>query len=398
MAINGSDAEAGELLTLCQELIRIPSVYTQEAEIADFIFERLSQWGFEPRKVPVPGHGPCVVAEHGDDASPSIVLNGHMDTVEVMSGWKHDPFGAELEDGVLYGLGALDMKCGLAALMMTLRTLADSNIVRNRRTVFQAVPGEEDLGVGTRTLIREGGFKNAEAVIIGEGFGGLRAVTHGRRGGSYYDFHVLGQSAHGATPHMGKNAVVDAAKVVCALEEMQLAKSDKLVSDAFESLKETQTVLSVSGGGISLSVPDRCVVSMVRCTIPGGKVDIRQDLESLVSGLSLACEVEIQFKDGPGDFYKPYLIDPEQPLVRSAADSIAEVTGAEPTLVCGVSEADDNIVADETGLPVICIGPGETDEMARYHRPEEGISVSQLPLALEIYRSTVRKLCARSAT
>lgn len=398
MAPSHSDAEADELLTLSQELIRIPSVYTQEAKIADFIYELLNEWGFKPRKVPVPGHGPCIVAEHGDPAAPSIVLNGHMDTVEVMSGWKHDPFGADVEDGVLFGLGALDMKCGLASLMVTLKTLAGSDALRGHRIMFQAVPGEEDLGIGTRTLIREGFFRNAEAVIIGEGFGSLRAVTNGRRGGSYYDFHVLGQSAHGATPHLGKNAAVDAARLVCALEQMSLLQSEELVSDAFDPLRETQTVLSIHGGGISLSVPDRCVVSIVRCTIPGGRTDILPDLEALVSELSLECEVDIQFKDGPGDFYKPYLTDPKEPLVQSAMGSIADITGTKPTVVCGVSEADDNIVAEETGLPVICMGPGETGDMARYHRPEECITVSQLPLALEAYRSTVRRLCERLST
>ena len=395
MAYHCSEGETDELVSLSRELIRIPSVYTKEAEIADFVDCRLTDWGFKTKTVPVPEHGPCIVAEYGDAASPSIVLNGHMDTVEVMSGWKHDPFGAEIEDGVLYGLGALDMKCGLAALMMTFKTLAGSDALRGRRIVFQAVPGEEDLGIGTRTLIREGSFRNAEAVIVGEGFGGLRAVTNGRRGGSYYDFHVLGQSAHGATPHLGKNAAVDAAKLVCALEQMSLSQSDRLLSDAFEPLKETQTVLSVHGGGISLSVPDRCVVSIVRCTMPGGRTDIMPDLETMVSKLSLECEVDIEFKNGPGDFYRPYLTDPEEPLVQAAVDSMADVTGIRPTVVCGVSEADDNIVAEETGLPVICMGPGETGDMARYHRAEESVTVSQLPLALEAYRRTILTLCGQ---
>lgn len=387
--------DADELLRLSQEMIRIPSVYTQEAKMADFVFDRLESWGFAPRKVPVVDHGPCVVAESGDPASPSMILNGHMDTVEVMSGWEHDPFGAEVEEGILYGLGALDMKCGLAAQMMAFRSLARSEALNGRRVVLQAVPGEEDLGIGTRTLIEKGEFKNAEAVIIGEGFGGLRAVTNGRRGGSYYDLHVLGQSAHGATPHLGKNAVVDASKIICAVENMPLFQSEDLFSDAFEPLRETQTVLSISGGGISLSVPDRCVVSIVRCTIPGGKIDLKRELESLVDGLSLECDVDIEFKDKPGDFYKPYLTDPTEPLVMSAIESIKEHTGNEPTLACGVSEADDNIVAEETSLPVICIGPGETGDMARYHRPEEGISISQLPIAAEIYHSTVQRLCQR---
>ena len=387
------DVDVNEVIELARELIRIPSVYSQEAEISSFIHSRLEEWDLCPRRVPVEGHGPCVVAESGAEGAPSIVLNGHMDTVEVMAGWEHDPFGADIENGRLYGLGSLDMKSGLAALMIAFRNLSDSECVRRRRLVFQAVPGEELDGSGTRALIQKGLFEGAEAVIVGEGFGGLGAVTNGRRGGAYYDFEVIGQSAHGAMPHLGKNAVVDASKIICALEKSELAVSERLKSDAFEPLRETQTILQVSGGGNSLSVPERCSVRFVRCTIPGGRTDLQAELESVVEGLSLECGVEITFKGGPGDLYLPYLTCPDEPLVEAAVASLKEHVGSEPVLVCGVSEADDNLIAQELGLPVICVGPGESGGKARYHQPEESIGTSQLSTAVEVYASIVRRLC-----
>ena len=385
----GSD----EVLELAREMIRIPSIYTQEGEISAYIYSRLDDWGLSPRRVPVEGHGPCVVAEVGDKGAPSIVFNGHMDTVEVMDGWEHDPFGAELEGSRLFGLGSLDMKSGLAAMMVAFRKLSESDCAKRRRLVFQAVSGEEFNGAGTRTLIQAGSFDGAEAVIVGEGFGGLRAVTHGRRGGAYYDFEVKGQSAHGATPHLGKNAVADASRIVCALQDIELAVSETLKSDAFEPLSEAQTVLRISGGGKSLSVPERCTISMVRCTIPGGRTDLQADLESLVAGLSLECEVDIEFKGGPGDLYLPYLTNQDSPLVRAAVEAITDLTGEAPALVCGVSEADDNLVSQELNLPVVCVGPGESAATARYHRPEESVSTEQLPVAAKVYCSIVRRLC-----
>jgi acetylornithine deacetylase/succinyl-diaminopimelate desuccinylase family protein len=387
------DIDADEVFELARDLIRIPSVYTQEAEISSYIYNRLDEWGMSPRRIPVEAHGSCVVSHIGEEGSPSIVLNGHMDTVEVMSGWKHDPFGAELEDGRLFGLGSLDMKCGLAAMMVAFKTLAETQSTKGHRIVFQAVSGEEDNGSGTRALIRNGEFDGADAAIVGEGFGGLNAITNGRRGGAYYNFEVRGQAAHGAMPHLGKNAILDAAKIVCALENVELAYSSELKSDAFEPLHEAQTVLRISGGGVSLSVPERCTVELVRCTIPGGRTDLMTELESLVKGLSLECEVDITFKGGPGDLYLPYLTNPESALVRAAHDSIVEHTGNEPNLVCGVSEADDNLISQELGVPVICIGPGEVGEMARYHKPEESISVSQLATTAKVYCSTVQRLC-----
>jgi acetylornithine deacetylase/succinyl-diaminopimelate desuccinylase-like protein len=385
--------DSEELLALSREMIRIPSVYTQEAEISQFIFEKLEEWGFTPTRVPVEGYGPCVAAHVGDPNSSTVVLNGHMDTVEVMDGWRHDPFGAEVEDGRLYGLGSLDMKCGLAAMMVAFRALSSSDKLRDHRLVFQAVSGEELDGAGTRAMIANGALRNAEAVIVGEGFGGLRAVTHGRRGGSYYDFEVRGKSAHGAAPHLGVNAVVDACRLVSELEKMELRVTEGLMADDFSTLRESQTVLRISGGGTSLSVPERCSVRIIRCTIPGVNIDITEELKAVVEAANLRSDVEVRFEDGVKDLYHPYQTDPGSNLVRAAVEAVEVHTGNRPTLVNGISEADDNIISHELGIPVICVGPGESGEYARYHRPEECITISQLPTAAKIYCSIVEKLC-----
>lgn len=388
------EIDTDELLNLSRDMIRIPSVFSQEAEISQFIFDRLQSWDLHPRKVPVDGYGDCVVAEAGAPGGPAIAFNGHMDTVEVMKGWVHDPFGAAVEDGLLYGLGALDMKCGLAALMLSFKAMAQSEVLGDHRLMFQAVSGEEENGAGTRALIANGCLEGAEAVIVGEGFGGLRAVTHGRRGGSYFDFEVRGRSAHGAAPHLGVNAIVDACKLVSELEKMEMKSTDGLMADDFSPLRESQTVLRMNGGGASLSVPDRCTVRMVRCTIPSGKIDLTEDLRAVVESANLRSEVDVRFEDGVEDLYYPYQTDPGSKLVRAAVDSVEEHTGKRPTLVCGISEADDNIVSRELGIPVICVGPGESGDLARYHKPEECISVSQLPTAAAVYCSIVERLCS----
>jgi acetylornithine deacetylase/succinyl-diaminopimelate desuccinylase-like protein len=393
LSSNNSRIDPDELLNLSREMIRIPSVFSKEAEISRFIYDKLQSWGFSPKKVPVKGYGACVVAETGRPGGPAIAFNGHMDTVEVMDGWIHDPFGATIEDGLLYGLGALDMKCGLASLMVAFKAMSDSESLGGHRLVFHAVSGEEKNGSGTRALIANGDLRGTEAVIVGEGFGGMRAVTHGRRGGSYFDFDVRGKSAHGAAPHLGVNAVVDACKLVSVLERMEMKVTDGLMADDFSPLRESQTVLSIQGGGESLSVPDRCTVRIVRCTIPGGGIDLTEEMNAAVESAGLRSSVEVRFEDGVDDLYYPYQTDPESRLVKAAVDAVEHHTGKRPALVCGISEADDNIIARELGIPVICVGPGESGDLARYHKPEECITISQLPTAAGIYCSIVEKLC-----
>lgn len=384
--------DEGEVLSLARDMVRIPSVFGSEARIAEFIASRLESWGFSPRFLEVEGYGPDVVVDYGNPGLPKVVLGGHMDTVEVMSGWVHDPFRASVEDGMLYGLGALDMKSGLAAMMVALKAVSKMGLQDRVHLSFQAVSGEEKDGDGTRALIRAGELKGARAVIVGEGFGGLKVVTAGRRGGSYYEIEVRGRSAHGATPQKGVNAVVEASKVVVALEGMEMAKADGVLADSLVPLTESQTVLLMHGGTGSLTVPDRCNMKVVRCTVPGGRIDISEDIRAVVAGLGLEGEVQVTLKSTEKEPYLPHMTPPDSPLVRAAVDSIRECTGSVPTVVCGMSEADDNIIAKDARVPVICMGPGESGELARYHQAEEAISVGQLGPAARAFARAVLKL------
>jgi len=399
MVLSDSDIRAAcetieekEVLGLARELVRIPSVYTKEQRISDFVRGKFERWGIDVTRVPIVGHGDTLVASFGPRKAKAVAFNGHLDTVDVMTGWKHDPFAATVEKGRLFGLGSLDMKSGLATMMLAFRAIHESGLTKRSRFDFQAVTGEEDLCIGTTTLAVDGHYRGVKAVIVGEGFGGLGAITYGRRGGTFYDIEIHGKSAHGATPHRGINAVQDAARLAVALEGLPLRKADALLSDDFEPLKETQTLLRMNGGGVSLSVPDRCIITLTRCTIPGGKVDAKDEIVALAKRLKLRSKVIVKTRTGPADPLPPYMTDPRSELVTAAKESISLITGKTPRLVCGVSEADDNVVAYRTGLPVICMGPGERGTKARYHQPEESIGTAQLGAAARIYCATALRL------
>lgn len=381
-----------EVLRLARDLVRIPSIATRESRIADFISRKLTRWGLEPKKVEVKGHGPDVVAEVGTKGAPCVILNGHMDTVEVMSGWRHDPFGAAVEGGMLYGLGALDMKAGLAAEMLAFRALAEAGVPRGARAVLQAVSGEEDTGAGTRALISKGWFKRARAVIVGEGFGALQGITIGRRGGYYFEIEVQGRAAHGAEPEHGINAISDAAKIVQALDGMRMRKARGLLGDDFQPLKEDQTVLKISGGSGTLSVPERCTIKVVRCVIPGMERDVGAEIRRTIAGLGLRSKVSVRLLDDPEDFYPPFKTPANSRLVKVASKWLKRFGGKEPKLAIGRSEADDNKIAEHVRAPVICFGPGELGELARYHQPEEAVSIDQLGPAARAYFATVFEL------
>lgn len=386
-----------EVLELSRQMIRIPSRTRNEAALGRFIFGKLEAWGLEPREVEVKGNGPDIVAEIGDRRSPAVAFNGHMDTVEVMSGWRHDPYAATIERGMLYGLGALDMKCGLAALMIAFRAASETGLPSSSRLLFQAVTGEEENSSGIRALIAKGQLKNTKAVVVGEGFGGLSVLTHGRRGGFYWDINVTGKAAHGASPHLGINAVSDAARIVCALDKMKLRRARWMAADDNHPLAESQTVLKVSGGMSSLSVPEKCYVKLIRCPLPGspGPKEVQKDLERMVRSLDVRSKVQFTLQDGPGDLFHPHVTPERSELVTVAQSCVETLTGKRPQLVIGRSEADDNLVAHELGIPVVCLGPGESGELARYHQAEEAVHVDQLGQAARAYFMIAMELCGR---
>ena len=382
-----------EVLDLARELIRVPSITKSEDRVSKFIHGRLDRWGLDPRQMKVRGYGPNVIAEIGPRNTPGISLNGHMDTVEVMNGWKHDPFGAKVENGLLYGLGSLDMKSGLAAMMVAFRHAAESGVTLSSRIVFQAVTGEEDTSAGVRALIDRGEMRRTRAVIVGEGFGGLRAITNGRRGGSYFDLEVIGRAAHGSKPEDGISAVSDASKIVCALDGMKMRRAPGLIGDDFLPLKESQTVLRIQGGSGTLTVPERCSLRVIRCTILGSG-EVADQLARVVRGLKLRSTVTMELESTPGNLFHPYRTDPESPLVLTASRWIKNLTGKAPTLVIGRSEADDNLIAHDAKIPVICFGPGEWGDLARYHQPEEAVRIAQLGDAARAYLATALDLAS----
>jgi len=164
-----------------------------------------------------------------------------------------------------------------------------------------------------------------------------------------------------------------------------------LVADDFQTLKESQTVLKISGGTHTLTVPEKCYIKLIRCTIPASG-NVEAELRKVIKSLNLKSRVTVDLETTPGDLFYPHVTAPTSPLVKAASKSIKVLTGNQPRLVIGHSEADDNIIAHDAGIPVVCFGPGESGDLARYHQPEEAVSISQLALASRAYFMTVLEM------
>jgi acetylornithine deacetylase/succinyl-diaminopimelate desuccinylase-like protein len=104
------------LITLCREMVQIPSLSGKEKNMADFIEQSMHQMGFDSVERDSYGNvsGRIVLGRGGR----RILFEGHMDHVDVAdpSKWSHDPYGAEVENGRIYGRATTDMKVVLPAV------------------------------------------------------------------------------------------------------------------------------------------------------------------------------------------------------------------------------------------------------------------------------------------
>ena len=114
-------------LKILQDLIRLQTVNGNEAQAAHYLQEILRQAGARVEMVDFAPERSGLVAEIGPTTGPVLALAGHLDTVAIgdPASWHHDPFGAEVENGRIYGRGSVDMKGGLAAMVATMLALAE---------------------------------------------------------------------------------------------------------------------------------------------------------------------------------------------------------------------------------------------------------------------------------
>ena len=114
-----------QLISLCQSLIRIPSLSGQEEQVARFIEKTMHAYGYD--EVQIDKHGSVLGCIRGKRPGKRILMDGHIDTVDIADRdrWTHDPFGAEIENGRIYGRGTSDMKGSVSAMISAAARFAE---------------------------------------------------------------------------------------------------------------------------------------------------------------------------------------------------------------------------------------------------------------------------------
>jgi succinyl-diaminopimelate desuccinylase len=364
---------------LARELIRCPSVTPASGPVFDILERALEPLGFKVHRW-VMGEAPDgptenMVAIRGT-GSPHFGFAGHLDVVPPGEGWSNDPFDGLIEDGLLIGRGANDMKSAIAAYVAALSRLGESG-----GTLSLFITGDEE-GYATYGTPRIIDWLNErqirpDMILIGEPTSVDRlgdTVKIGRRGSVNMWIDVPGVQGHVAYPHRATNPIPPLARVVAALDSLHL-------DDGTDSFPPSN--LEFTG----IDTPTHA-----SNVIPGSataQLNIR--FNNLQRGADLVRLVEeIAEREAPGSKVRARIsgeafLTPPGPLYDVVVAAIEEETGIAPELSTSGGTSDGRFLIQL--CPVVDFGlPNAT-----MHKVGECASVEDIQTLSRIYERVVRK-------
>ena len=367
-------------VALATDLINVASVTPASGEVFDVLEAALTPLGFTCHRW-VMGEAPDgptenMVAIRGD-GGPHFGFAGHLDVVPPGEGWTGDAFAARVEDGLLIGRGANDMKSAIAAYVAALSRLGETS-----GTLSLLITGDEEgyATYGTPRIIdwlNERGVK-PDMILIGEPTSVDRlgdTVKIGRRGSVNLWIDVPGVQGHVAYPHRATNPVAPLARVIAALDAVHLDDGTEQFPPSNLEFTAIETPTHASN------------------VIPGSataQLNIR--FNNLQKGADLVKMVEqIADREAPGTKVRARIsgeafLTPPGPLYDVIVSAIQEETGITPELSTSGGTSDGRFLIQL--CPVVDFGLPN----ASMHKIGEHARVSDIEMLSRIYRRVLEKV------
>lgn len=272
-----------------RELVSTPSVNPSlgpgddetegEALAAAIVATALTDAGLDVELIePVPGRPSVVGTLRGQGDGPTLMLNGHIDTVP--SGGMSRAFSPRVEGSRLYGRGAYDMKGGVAACIAAARALAASGAPFAGTLQVSAVADEEYGSLGTMAVLERA---VPDAVILTEPTGLVACSAH--RGFAWIEIRTRGRAAHGSMPELGVDANLMMGRVMSAIDGISRSLADVPPHPVVGA--GSLHLGRLEGGGVWSIYADRCRLGLERRTVPGETADeLVEEIEGVLARLA----------------------------------------------------------------------------------------------------------------
>jgi len=373
-----------ECLQFLLDLIATPSLSGQEGDVIERIRREMEKLDYDEVTIDPMGNilgrvgsGPVVVA-----------LDAHVDTVDVgdPSLWKREPFQGVIENGVVYGRGASDMKGAVAAIVYggaLAKKLGRTDGVT--LYVVGSVQEEDCDGLCWQYIVQEDGLR-PDCVVISEPTN--LDLYRGHRGRMEIEVRTKGVSAHGAMPERGVNAIYKMAPIISEIEEL----NRRLKDDPFLG-KGTVTISEIRSTSPSLcAVADSATIHLDRRLTRGETLESAiAEVEALESVRRAEAEVVVLEYNTPSysgltyptqKYYPTWVIDEDHVAVRAGAEAYEALFGRKPRIGKWNFSTNGVSTMGRFGIPTIGLGPGNE---IYAHSPEDQCPVDHLSKAMAFY-------------
>lgn len=365
-------------LGLAQELIRRQSVTPQDDGCLDVLKAALEKLGFACHDLTF-GEVRNLYARRGA-AAPNFCFAGHTDVVPPGQGWTKEPFAGAVDQGRLFGRGAVDMKSAIACFVAAVARFG----ARHPGSISFLITGDEE-GVATHGTVKllewlaDKGEK-LDCCLVGEPTNPRRlgdAVKVGRRGSLNGRLTVKGVQGHAAYPHLADNPLPRLLRILSALTEKPLDDGSALFEPS------TFTLTTIDTGNPATNV------------IPGqvkAGFNIRfNDLHSSKSLEAWMRQTIAQADEGENweltiEVSGESFLTPQGPFVDAVCAAVLDVTGVEPERSTSGGTSDARFITRH--CPVLEFGLIG----ASMHKADEHAALADLETLTQIYLKTLERV------
>jgi acetylornithine deacetylase/succinyl-diaminopimelate desuccinylase-like protein len=367
--------DGDRLRDLTLELVEVESPTGDTFDVAWLYARRLEEMGMEVEVLEEHfPKTPIVIGRlRGGEPGPTVVLNGHLDTVPI----PHEP--PRVEGGLIYGRGSADMKGSLACAAEVARIVKASGAFPGELVVLATGLHESPGGRGEDLawLLQEHGF-TADAVVVGELGGDSFIAAH--TGCATFEIVVSrgGEATHelkteAGTPH----PILAAGRVIEAIA----TRSSELAAVEHPLVgSDTYFLGEVHGGDFYNRFPTACRLVGTRRWAPGSTIaDADREFRALLAGVAAetGCTVDLDLRL----VREAYEIDPDAPLSIALRRAYAEVTGLEMPTSGGKLVADAAFFNGDCGIPAVYHGPAGSGA----HGDVESVPIAELVRATKVF-------------
>lgn len=346
---------ADESLGLLRTLISVPSFSREENGSADVIEDFFKAQGLTYKRQQ---NNIWSFNKYYDPSKPTILLNSHHDTVKPNPGYTRDPFSADINDGILYGLGSNDAGGCLVSLIAVFRHFFEQPSLKYNICIAATAEEEVSGKNGIESVIPQLG--PVDFAIVGEPT--LMNLAIAERGLIVLDCIAKGKAGHAAREE-GENAIYKALKDIEWFRTYKFPKKSEL----FGQVKMSVTV--INAGSQHNVVPAECSFTVdVRVTDAYKNDEVVDIIKQHVE-----CEVIPR-----STRLKPSSINKDHPFVLAGLE-LGRTTYGSPT-------TSDQALLDVTSVK---IGPGDS---ARSHMADEFIFVNEIKEGIDLYIAMLEKI------